>query len=219
MNLLITRPFPQADKTIKSLNAMGHDCIHEPLLQIEQLTTALPASTKINQFSGIILTSTNALTALNREWSDHKKSKIPVLTTGEATRSAAIEYGFKNSSSVNGSAIELAKHIPQWIEDNQLTNSKDRPALLYPCANEPAHDLRQLLPLNIAELTQWPVYKAVPVKAFTPAIRQSLENNQFDAVLLYSARTALTFSTLWQNLDTDPVFPRVIALSSEICSV
>jgi len=199
---------------------MDHKCSIEPLLAIEGLDTKIPEPLSRSSFNAIILTSVNALPALNRKWSSLNRSKIPLLTTGAVTQDAAREIGFINSRSVDGSALKLVEKIPGWLADNNISSSSN---LLYPAAEKRAHNLVKILQAqpggSIINCTVWPTYRAVPLKEFSKTTKSALQNQEIDAVLLYSPRTAETFVSLWEKLPNKPQPPDFFALSANICTI
>ncbi len=58
MNILVTRPQPQAGKTAQKLIAMGHDVIVEPMLRFQPLTVDRDVA---GDAKAIAVTSANAI--------------------------------------------------------------------------------------------------------------------------------------------------------------
>ena len=112
MHILLTRPRDQAGKTAEALQRLGHTCLVEPMLAIEPVSSPLPEG----PFDGIVVTSANALPALEKLWSVGDRSQIPLLVTGTATANAAKELGFANTQHVAGSATDLIEQAPTWLQ-------------------------------------------------------------------------------------------------------
>lgn len=205
MRILVTRPLKQSIATQTHLMELGHEIIVEPLLTISPLVTPQPTG----EFAGAVLTSVHAVGALSRTKLD---KDILLFTTGMATQLAAYDAGFKNCITVEGSSVELVKTIPLMLQvsEPQLRN----PKLLYPCAQETAHDLPALLQPHNITCTQWPVYRSTQSTAFSDSTRGLLQSGDVDAVLLYSPKTANCFTKLMGDLN----WPDVYTLSEQIAA-
>ena len=160
------------------------------MLNISDLPTSMPNG----PFDGVILTSANAVTSLADRTELKQLQNLPVLTTGKATTKAASAAGFSNIESNPGSALDLVDHLPEWMNRHGLEGH-----LLYPCAETTAHDLPAILERQRITCQAWPVYRAQPATDFTEKTKQGLRNGKFDAILLYSKRTAHTFVQLMQQ--------------------
>ena len=116
MHVLVTRPTEQSERTKKSLEILGHSCIFEPLLFVEQIERIERPKTS----SGILLTSSNAIAPLKSLYSKYEREILPVLTTGSATAEQARNAGFYNIEHVQGSALDLVKVVPEWMRKNKI---------------------------------------------------------------------------------------------------
>lgn len=208
MHLLVTRPTHQAQKTIQALKALGHTCIEQPLLTVEPVQSRAPEG----PFKAAILTSANAIPALQKLWADTPAALYPILATGRETRRAAAAAGFANVHSADGSARNLVTQYPTFAEEFGLATSDP---VLYPCAENTAHDLPALLH-NQARCLPWPVYRAEEVDGFTEQVRQQLISGRIEAVLLYSRRTADNFVRLMNQTAISTGQIRTFVLSYDI---
>lgn len=201
MRLLITRPAEQADKTIEGLENRGHTCILEPMLHVVHTHAPLPpdSGAKINGWDGILVTSLNAIPALLSPFIANGRTDIPVLSTGEATKLALEEIGFTNVTHANGSALDVAAHVPEWLGKNQLDSSAK---ILYPSAQKTAHDLSALLKAMNVSCHTWIVYQTQEATKFSATTEQALGSGAIDGVLLYSPRSARCFGQLVQQTKT-----------------
>jgi len=209
MHILITRPEGQAKKTGNALAQLGHSSANEPLLQIEPTLTPLPQG----HHDALIVTSLNALAALDEAWPSQNRDEVPLLATGSTTARATKELGFSKSQHVSGSALDLIAKVPDWMEQNNLEASSQ---LLYPGAETAAHDVAKLLSDLAINCHRWIVYRALPANQFSPRVKNALRHGDFDAVLLYSKRTAHTFVQLMRQNEISMVGLRAYVLSSEI---
>ena len=207
MHILVTRPIHQANATAEVLKARGHVPTIEPMLVVERLATPMPEG----PFSGVILTSANALPMLTSSAEARGTLSLPVLTTGKATAQAARDAGFESVTAHPGSALDLVAHLPTWMEQNGLNGS-----LLYPCAETTAHNLNEVLAERGISCLHWPVYRTDAAKDFSRTAKQGLQNSHFDAVLLYSRRTAHTFVQLMRNNNLAMEGLRTYVMSKDI---
>lgn len=209
VHILVTRPRLQADKTAGSLIKLGHKVCREPLLKIETIQSQLP---EVN-IDGIILTSSNALPALDKTLTLEQRREVPVLVTGDATARAARDLGFTNTQHVAGSALDLVGKAREWMAQNNLDPTAH---LLYPSAETLAHDIDELLS-KIAILShRWIVYRSVPSSRLSASTLNAFHNGEIDAVLLYSKRTAHTFVQLMRHHELSMSGLRAFVLSPEI---
>lgn len=209
MRILLTRPLHQSARSADRLRNLGHEVLIEPLLQIHQLDTQLPAG----RFDGIILTSSNAVPPLDRHWPRSDRDNVPVLATGESTRKTAAAIGFSNTTSVGGSARTIITELPGWLKQQGLTSGPD---LLYPGAETLSVDLTTELSRSGVTCCNWPVYRSIPVKQLSPALVQAFQQGKIGLTLLYSARTASAFARLvsHHNISLDTI--ATAALSEQV---
>ncbi|MCJ8311149.1 MAG: uroporphyrinogen-III synthase [Rhizobiaceae bacterium] len=207
MHILVTRPIHQANATAGALKVLGHVPTIEPMLVVDRLATAMPKG----PFFGVILTSANALPILTDSAKARKALTLPVLTTGKATAQAARDAGFESVTAHPGSALDLVAHLPAWMEQNGLTSP-----LLYPCAETTAHNLNEILAEMGISCLHWPVYRTDVAKDFSQTTKQGLQDGHFDAVLLYSRRTAHTFVQLMRNNNLAMEGLRTYVMSKDI---
>ncbi|NKB51566.1 MAG: hypothetical protein GKR97_04975 [Rhizobiaceae bacterium] len=209
MHFLVTRPKKQAAKTAKALNELGHNCTIEPLLKIRTISSALPAT----KFDGLIITSINSLPMLDTAWPDDQREAVPLLSTGLATAEGARSIGFCNVRHVSGSALNLVDAVPDWMSQNNLSNTAQ---LLYPAAETIAQDVAGLLLKQSISVHRWTVYRAEPVSCFSTQAQIALKNGEIDVVLLYSKRTAHTFVQLMEQNEIPMTKLTAYVLSREI---
>ena len=208
-HILITRPLKQASKTAKALTQLGHTCLVEPMLTIENVPSPLPDG----PFEGVVATSANALPALASVWTVEERDKIPLLVTGAATAAAARELGFSNTQHVAGSATDLIDNVPAWTAANHMGPGAK---LLYPSADILAHNVAEILSINAMRCLRWIVYRAVPARNLSATANSALAGGEIDCVFLYSRRTAQTFVQLMQQDNLSLTNFRTCVLSKDI---
>lgn len=105
--MLITRPEPGATETARRVAALGASLgfapVRTPLQTVEPVPIRLPSPDRI---AGIVLTSRNAIPALQAVW-----HRTPVWAVGDATARRAREAGFTRVVSADGDAVSLAALI------------------------------------------------------------------------------------------------------------
>ena len=83
MAVLVTRPRPDDEVTAKSLQASGFEVLRAPMLRFE----ALPFRDDDEaQYDAVIVTSANALRAIEAQLAGHRLLKLPLLAVGGAYR-------------------------------------------------------------------------------------------------------------------------------------
>ena len=193
LRVLITRPVRAAQALARILEARGHQVWIEPLLTIEPL----PAPLQLAGVQAIALTSAHALPALERLWTEPQAAGLPVFAVGAATAAAARRAGGTRVEAAAGDAASLARRI--------VTSCRPGAgAILHPCGTEVRPGLAAPLTEAGFRLIRQPVYSARAARALSPPTRAALREG-IEAVLLFSPRTAGTFSALvgYHGLDRD----------------
>lgn len=185
MRLLLTRPQDDARPLAESLQALGHDTVLEPLLQV---TWHDGAALDLADVQAVLLTSANGARALARRTPERA---MPVLAVGDRTAQAAEAAGFTAVDSADGDVTTLADLVRRRLRP-------DDGAVLHVCAGTVAGDLAGDLTAAGFEVRRAVLYDTRPAGRFSPAGRQALADGALDGVLLYSPRTAATFVRLVQ---------------------
>jgi uroporphyrinogen-III synthase len=185
MHVLVTRPQPDASHTAARLTAMGHAALVQPLLAI---TFTLPPG-GLPAPAAILVTSQNALRALE-QWPEAASWRgVSLFAAGPATARAAEAQGFRNVRRGVGDAGALAE-----IVRSQLPRGAG--PILYPAARDRAGALEGRLTAAGYDVRVIEAYRADAATAFDPPVRAAFEVGWTDGVLLYSRRTALAFHDL-----------------------
>lgn len=184
MRMLVTRPEPDAQASIDRLAALGIKAAAAPLLVRATLDFHLP---DLSGFVALAVTSTNALRALEEKGVLSALRHLPVYAVGDRTAHEARELGFAEVFSAGGTFERLS---------TMLALARIEGPVLYPAGKHLSGDLAQALaPHGILVVTAT-VYDMVAESVFPDAALQALESDGFDAVLVYSRRTAEVFCTL-----------------------
>lgn len=200
--ILVTRPANDAETTAAKLAALGAEPVCIPLFETRFRPYDMPDP---KDLSGLIITSTNALRALQNNNALTHLTGLPVFAVGDRTADAARSMGFTNTHSAGGSARELIEMIN---EQNFLGT------LFYPSGAEVAHDLGAALETDDRQIVARTVYEMITAEGFGAAFAKGWRDPKgFDAALLYSRRAAIMFSTLLE----EPLWAEVRRKITMIC--
>jgi uroporphyrinogen-III synthase len=181
MHILVTRPLEDSQRTVEALIALGHQALVVPLFEIRPLPYALPEKPDC-----LLATSANALHVCDHAafapWGD-----IPFFSVGEATASAAREFGFLNVISADSDSLGLAALIRKKVALG---------ASVLQLAGKPRRDaaIQALKPDYCVSTVE--TYETVACSQLPDAIAKALENREIDAVLHFSPRASAVFMDL-----------------------
>jgi uroporphyrinogen-III synthase len=182
MRLLITRPLPDALETARRLKAMGHEALVQPLLRI----VFAPAPRDLDDPQALLVTSQNALRALESWPQAARWMDTPIYAVGKATARAAEAAGFTDVRTGGGDAAALAEAVREDL-------APEGGLLIYPAARQRTGGLSEALTDAGYEVATVESYRAEAVTQFDAAAKKALAEETLDGVLLYSRRTAETF--------------------------
>jgi len=91
MAILVTRPLPDGDTTANALRAMGFEVLLAPMLRFERGAFHDDGDAA---YGGVIVTSANALRAIDAELRGSRLIKLPLFAVGEHTADEAKAIGF-----------------------------------------------------------------------------------------------------------------------------
>ena len=188
MLLLVTRPLPDAGDTARRLRALGHEVLVQPFLRI----VFAPPPRDLVQPAALIVTSRNALRAVQAwqqaiGWRDR-----PLYAVGKATAQAATAAGFKDVRVGGGDAAALAETIKEDL-------APDAGPLLYPAARQRTGGLTEALEAVDYDVVTLETYRADSVTQLDSAVGKAIAERRLDGVVLYSRRTAEAFRTAVAN--------------------
>ncbi len=182
MRLLVTRPEPDAARTAAALAARGHQVVCVPLLQIEIIADADFAA---GPWSGLVITSANALAALETHPHRAPLLRLPVFAVGRRTAAAARAGGFIEVMEAGGNLREMV----ECLRTRAPTRQSGQP-LLYLAGEDRSGDLAAELAPDGEVVCTVVTYRAVKRATFPPAIAAKLEGAEIDGVLHFSRRSA-----------------------------
>lgn len=206
MQVLVTRPLPEAEHTALLLREMGLRATVAPLLRIVPLSP-VGEEPRVDDVQAIVLTSVNAARALiQRPLGAHLMERgRPLFAVGDATAQAAREAGFAHVESVAGNVDVLVAALARRLEPG-------RGDIIYPCGEHTARDL--VAALARADLTCRPVavYSAQAETRLPRDVEQGLRDRRYALVLFYSPRTAGIFADLAEAYALDGRLDQAVAL-------
>jgi uroporphyrinogen-III synthase len=180
---LVTRPEPDGARTAAILRARSHDVLTLPMLRIEGIADAALGP---GPWAAVLFTSANAV----RTFASHPRLRevtgLPAYAVGARTQAAAAAAGFASVRSAEGDVHDLARLVAAELAPASLP-------LLHPAGDARAGDLADALKAHGLEVATAVVYRSVMVTDLTPEVRDALASGAIDAVLHYSARTAIAF--------------------------
>jgi uroporphyrinogen-III synthase len=185
MHILVTRPESEAPRTKRKLEAMGHRVTVAPVLEIVTETPAIETS----GVQALVLTSRNAVHALDAHPQKSALLALPVLAVGKSTAAAARDAGFDVILEGDAGGAELGALIARHIDRQAGT-------LLQISGEAIAFDLAEALSPAGFDVRRVIVYRSRAAAGLPLAVAASLRNGDLDAVLLMSPRTAETWSVL-----------------------
>lgn len=187
MAILVTRPHPDGATTSAALRAKGFEVLLAPMLRFE------PAAFQIDEdarFAAVIVTSTNALRALDESPARQSLLAVPLFAVGERTAQAARASGFGNVMVAGGDAISLRELIVAEARAKRISKSAQ---LLYLAAADRARELDVDLGELGFNVTTVTVYRMNTVGDLPPDVCAACAAGGIEAVLHYSARSARAF--------------------------
>jgi uroporphyrinogen-III synthase len=187
MAILVTRPAPDNEATAKALRGKGREALLAPALRFEPVV--LPAAIETD-FAAVIVTSGNALRAVEAQLNGHPLLKLPAFAVGKHTAAAARRAGFEQVISADGDAVALRRAVTKTVRIGRLDVAKP---LLYLAGETLARDLAGELAAHGIEVVTRTVYRMVPVERLPDEVCEAFAAGRVEAVLHYSAASARAF--------------------------
>ncbi len=181
MRLLLTRPADEAERTAAALRARGHTALLAPVLRIEPIDHA---DFGRGPWGGILVTSANAVRALERHPRRVELLSLPVLAVGPRTADAARAAGFYQTVSADGDGEDLGRLAGTRLGGVRLP-------LLYLAGSDRARDLAGDLGRRGIAVETVIVYRALAAATLPGAVRDALAAHALDGVMHYSKRSAV----------------------------
>ena len=190
MRLLVTRPPEDAHRLKDRLEALGHAVTLAPLLAIvPRRDAAIPEGA----WQAVAATSANAFRALPP---GHGLASLLTLTVGPQSLAAARAAGFSLAEAHGGDVAGLAAHMRGRLDPGAGP-------ILYLSGAATSGDLEGELTRAGFACRRLVLYDAAPAASLGEA-EALLRDNRFDAVMLYSPRTARIWRSLAERHGLDP---------------
>jgi len=188
MTILVTRPQPDNETTGASLRARGFDVLLAPMLRFEPVALLEDEDA---DYAAIIVTSANALRAIEPQLPGHRSLKLPLLAVGDRTAAAARRAGFSKIISAGGDSEDLRELILAKARGKK--REFGRGPLLYLAGADLSRDLAGELGEHGLTVVTRTTYRMVASSDLPPEALEAIAANQVQAVLHYSARSARVF--------------------------
>jgi uroporphyrinogen-III synthase len=187
MAVLVTRPIPDNEVTAAALRARGFAALLAPMLRFEALAVQDEDDAG---FGAVVVTSANALRALQAKPIDRALQKLPLFAVGKHTASAAGGAGFARVISAGGDASALRDTIVAAAKAKEI--KKTRP-LLYLAGADLARNLAGDLGAQGFTVITRTTYRMAAVADLPRQACDAFAANGIEAVLHYSRRSARAF--------------------------
>ncbi|MBI5322623.1 uroporphyrinogen-III synthase [Bradyrhizobium sp.] len=187
MAVLVTRPLPDGETTAAELRARGFEVVAAPMLRFEPFGFSEGDQVP---YGGIIVTSANAVRAVEPSLARSPLLKLPLFSVGERTAAAARAAGFAKVLSADGDAAALRDLV---VESAKAKKLKKKSPLLYLAGEELARDLAGDLREMGFEVITHIAYRMVPAKSLPDEVIDGFAAGRIEAVLHYSRRSARAF--------------------------
>ena len=186
MRLAVTRPHEDAQRLTQGLVAQGHEVIAAPLMTIQFLN---PPELPQRKWQALLITSANALKALENHSGLGALKSITCCCVGPASARLADEMGFSDIRVAGGGLLELEALVRRELRP-------ESGPLLYLSGEQISGDMAGDLAVSGFETVRAVLYRAAPQTQLPPVLVQEIGQGRLDGVLLYSPRTA----RIWQAL-------------------
>jgi uroporphyrinogen-III synthase len=194
MHILITRPECDAADLKTRIEAFGCRVSLAPLLEIQFHSIDAGA---LSGASAIVATSRNGLRALAHSDALAAALSLPIFTVGPATAKLAQDVGFSRVVTGAGTAADLVPAIK-----NHPASHSGR--LVHLAGDHLAFDLETALASEGITLAALPAYSSVAAETLPVPIVDMLMTKAFDAVVLMSPRSAVTWARIIALLPVRP---------------
>lgn len=187
MAILVTRPLPDGATTASALRAKGFAVLLAPMLRFEPVPFQDDPDAS---YGAVIVTSANALRAIETRLDGSPWLKLPLFAVGEHTADAARAAGFAKVVSADSDAAGLRERIVASVKAKTL---KKTSPLLYLAGADLARDLPAELGERGFTVVTQTTYRMVAMANLPEETRKAFAADEVEAVLHYSRRSARAF--------------------------
>jgi uroporphyrinogen-III synthase len=183
--VLVTRAAPDNARTADVLQAHGFDVLLAPMLQFQAVPFRLDETAR---YSGIVVTSANALRAIEDHPLRERLKDTPLFAVGTRTADAARAQGFANVVAADGDVAALRALVA-----TRVARRATAAPLLYLSAADITDDIAAGLAGRGITVTRQTVYRMAALDRVPPDIVAAFAAQRIEAVLHYSSRSARSF--------------------------
>ncbi len=183
MHILLTRPLDDCMELMLRFKSLGHKVSHLPVIKIQNVNYD---KININEFSGIIFTSANAIKNLN---TSNINKQINCFCVGSSTEKAAKQNGFQNIFCAEGNVNNLKEVILQNFD-------KKNGNLLYVSGEIISSNLDKDLISEGYKVKRIINYSAKPIEEINDEFIKDLKSSIPDMVYIYSENSARNYLNL-----------------------
>ena len=187
MAILVTRPRPDGEATAARLRAKGFEVLLAPMLRFEPVAFHDDPDA---HYGAVIVTSANALRAIEAKLEGSHLLGLPLFAVGEHTAQAARAAGFAKVISAASDAAGLRERILASVKAKAL---KKTSPLLFLAGADLARDLPGELGERGFTVVTQTTYRMVALSSLPDETRAAFAANGIEAVLHYSRRSARAF--------------------------
>jgi uroporphyrinogen-III synthase len=187
MAILVTRPSSDNEATAARLRALGFEVVCAPVLRLEPATFRDDPDT---DYSAVIVTSANALRAVEPQLEGHRLLKLPLFAVGEHTAEAARRIGFTKVMTAEGDVGTLRDLV---LKSATVRRPKKGSTLLYLAGADVSRDLAGELSAHGLHVVTQTTYRMTPISNLPREACDAFAANAVEAVLHYSGRSARAF--------------------------
>jgi uroporphyrinogen-III synthase len=184
MTVLVTRPHPDNEATAAALRARGFAALLAPMLRFEPMP---PSDDLAGDYAAVIVSSANALRAIESRLAQSALLKLPLFAVGKHTATAARSLGFAVVISANGDAAALRDCV---LGEKRLKKNR---ALLYLAGADISRDLAGDFAAHGRDVMTVVTYRMVELAHLPREALDAFAANAIRAVLHYSQRSARAF--------------------------
>jgi len=187
MAILVTRPAPDDQATANNLRARGFEVLRAPMLRFEPVPFHDDQDAR---YGALIVTSANALRAIEAQIAGSRLLALPLFAVGEHTAAAARNAGFSRVISAEGDAATLRDLVQASVTSKALRKASP---LLYLAGADLARDLAGELGERGFTVVTHTTYRMVPASILPREVSDAFLAHEVEAVLHYSRRSARAF--------------------------
>lgn len=200
MHLLVTRPEPDASKFSRELKGLGHEISLEPLTEITFSKRTVP---NLDGAQAVVVTSRNALRAVDVGGGCKPPISIPLFAVGPATASLAKEMGVKTIIEGPGSAQDLFPLITERCQP-------DAGLIVHLSGRDIAIDLAGPLKANGFLVERHILYSLARRTDFSAQLQEKLRVGDIQGVVLMSPLTARVYANLIKKHGLETAVQKII---------